>query len=270
MDERLQEKCALCRKECKLTFEHIPPKASFNSTPAKPVSGDKIITDDERMPWDISGLQYTNQQRGMGKVSLCKECNNNTGAWYGSEFNLISHIMHQTLSEYISDKVNGIGIKEVHPLRFLKQVISMFCSINNFEDIRMEGLRKFVLNKAETGLDKTQYKICMYFTRSSIMKYAPLSVVLKTNGSTLESMALSEITAYPLGFILYFAPSDTWEYDGIDITNFADCNYDDKADIEMPLCIQEMNDLFPTFYRSKEDIQKCIDENHSLSTKNVK
>ena len=166
MDKKLYGKCALCRKECELTFEHIPPRAAFNSTPVRPVTGDKIIKDQDRMPWDASGLPYTNQQRGMGKFTLCKECNNNTGAWFGNDYNQISHVLHQTLSEHIPSSVNGIGIKEVFPLRFLKQVISMFCSINNFEDPRIEILRKFVLNKTKTGLDKTKYKICMYFTRS--------------------------------------------------------------------------------------------------------
>ena len=30
-------KCALCGRIGELSFEHIPPKAAFNSTPARPV-----------------------------------------------------------------------------------------------------------------------------------------------------------------------------------------------------------------------------------------
>lgn len=74
-------------------------------------------------------------------------------------------------------------------------------------------------------------------------------------------MALSEITAYPLGFVLYFEPSETWKYDGINITGFGDCRFNDLADIEIPLCIKDMNDIFPTFYRSREDVKKCIEHN---------
>ena len=68
-------KCALCGQECELTFEHIPPRAAFNSTPTKPVSGEELL-DDDRMPWDTTGLKYTNQQKGMGRYSLCPKCNN--------------------------------------------------------------------------------------------------------------------------------------------------------------------------------------------------
>ncbi len=84
-------KCALCGKECELTFEHVPPRAAFNSTPTRPVSENEIfkeevINDKERMPWDTEGLKYQNQQQGMGRYSLCHECNNNTGSWYGDAY----------------------------------------------------------------------------------------------------------------------------------------------------------------------------------------
>lgn len=85
------------------------------------------------------------------------------------------------------------------------------------------------------------------FYEKQAKKYAPLSVVIKMSNSNLESMALSEITAYPLGFVLYFNPTDTWKYDGIDIIHFAECNYNYIADIEIPLCINEMNAYFRLF-----------------------
>lgn len=66
-------KCALCGKECELTFEHIPPRAAFNSTPARPVSGVEVLTeknlnDKERLPWDTTGLRYQNQQQRHGAL----------------------------------------------------------------------------------------------------------------------------------------------------------------------------------------------------------
>ncbi len=255
-------RCALCKQACELTFEHIPPAAAFNSTPAKPVSGDKIIEDDDRMPWDTTGLKYYNQQRGMGKYSLCKSCNNNTGTWYGYEYIKLAHIIHSAFGDKDISLKGGIGIKDVYPLRFIKQVLSMFCAINSLTDKRFDSLREFVLNKNSKGIDKTKYKLCMYFTKSNLVKYAPLTVILRINkNGTNESIALTEITAYPLGFILYLDPTDTWEYDGFDITSFADIEYDDIASVEMPLLINEVNDIFPTFYRTKEEIIECIEEN---------
>ena len=146
----------------------------------------------------------------------------------------------------------------------------MFCSINNFEDERIDTLRRFVTGKDAVGLDKSKYKVCMYLTRSKLMKYAPLSVIIKMKESAFESMALSEITAYPLGFVLYFDPTETFHYDGLDITHFADFEFNDVADIQMPFCIYEMNDFFPTYYRSKEEIQDCINENRKWAEEYAK
>lgn len=263
-------KCALCGKECELTFEHVPPRAAFNSTPARPVSGEKLFEEklddgEERMPWDMEGLPYQNQQKGMGKYSLCRECNNNTGSWYGDAYVTFARIAHAAIKNYKEDDHSGIGFKEIYPLKIIKQILSMFCSINSFEDSRLEPLREFVLNKNAVGLDKTKYKLCMYFTDSNLMKYANLSVMLKLTDTGAESIALSEITAYPFGFVLYFNPTDTWKYHGIDITGFADVGYDDLATVEMPWKIEEMNGILPEHYRSKEEIQKCIEENRKWS-----
>jgi hypothetical protein len=74
-------------------------------------------------------------------------------------------------------------------------------------------------------------------------------------------MALAEITAYPFGFILYFDPTETWHYHGIDITPLVDCGYNDICDISMPWKVQEMNDIFPESYRSKDQIIQCIKNN---------
>lgn len=263
-------KCALCGKECNLSFEHIPPESAFNNSPAKPVSGDKLVEDDDRMPWDTSGLKYEHQQRGMGKYSLCRECNSFTGVYYGKAYTYIARIMHVTLHEEIDPKYNAVGIKDIYPLRFIKQVLSMFCSINNSNDSRFDDLRAFVLDKNAVGIDKAKYKICMYFTKSNLTKYASFSVLLKQTAVGLESMAVSEITAYPLGFILYFNPTDTWEYDGFDITSFTDYNYDDKFTFEFPLCVKEVNDFFPTFFRTKEEIQECIKTNKKWAEENHK
>lgn len=257
-------KCALCRNECELTFEHIPPRAAFNATPAKPVTGLQLH-EGGRMPWDTAGLTYQNQQQGMGKYSLCSTCNNNTGSWYGDEYVSFARTVHGVLSEPIDSQYHSFGVRDIHPLRFIKQVISLFCSINNAPDNRMDALRRFVIDKEAVGLDKTKYKICMYFTRSTLMKYAPLSVVMRFGETKCEFLALSEITAYPLGFVLYFDPTDTFHYHGLDITHFADCTYEDVAEIQMPFCIYEMNDIFPTFYRSQEEVKACVEQNQALS-----
>lgn len=259
-------KCALCGKECKLTFEHIPPRSAFNSTPAKPVSMEELLKGGnfagrERLPWETGGLKYQNQQQGMGRYSLCKTCNSHTGKWYGDAYITFAKIASDAIRNLSVEESSRIGFKEIYPLRIIKQIFSLFCSINGIDNPKLEPIRKFVLDKDAVGIDKTQFKLCMYFTKSTLMKQAPMAVSLKICGDKSEIMALSEITAYPFGFILYFDPTESWDYHGVDITCFADVDFNTKANIEMPWRIEEMNNFLPEDFRTKEEIIKCIEEN---------
>ena len=38
--------------------------------------------------------------------------------------------------------------------------------------------------------------------------------------------------------VLYFEPTDTWTYEGVDITEMANYGYNDLCDVELPLCIK--------------------------------
>ena len=60
--ERHYGRCALCGKEGELTFEHIPPRSAFNSHRTKMYTGDQLLADINRMPFDVQGLQYRNHQ----------------------------------------------------------------------------------------------------------------------------------------------------------------------------------------------------------------
>ena len=258
-------KCALCGKECKLTFEHIPPRAAFNSTPAKPVSMEELlkngnISGKERLPWDTKGLKYQNQQKGMGRYSLCRTCNSYTGKHYGDAYASFAKLASDAIRNLPVEEAGGICFKEVFPLRIIKQIFSLFCSINGINNPKLESIRRFVLDKDAVGIDKTQFKLCMYFTKSTLMKQSPMMISAKLDSENCENMAMSEITAYPFGFILYFDPTESWDYHGTDITCFADVDFDTKANIEMPWRIEEVNNFFPEDFRTKAEIIKCMEE----------
>ena len=139
----------------------------------------------------------------------------------------------------------------------------MFCSINSENDI-FDPVRRFVLDNESCDLDQSKFKIYMYLTKSTYAKYAPLTVIMKCNKLPIESILVSEMTSYPLGFALYIDPPQTLESEGFEITSMCDCNYDDLADLYIPLCVKEMNNYFPTFYRTQEEIRKCIEDNKGM------
>ncbi|MGI6280182.1 MAG: hypothetical protein ACOYJS_06445, partial [Acutalibacteraceae bacterium] len=161
-------KCALCGKETELTFEHIPPRKAFNWFPQKTITGDNLInmvSEPNRNPWDTTGLQYRNDQRGMGKFTLCQECNNFTGSRYGNEYVAFAHGIHSVLLEHPCKNKEMIQIKaEFKPLAVFKQIISMFCSVNHSfsENDDFSKLRKFVMDEKSNDFPKKRIRVTMY------------------------------------------------------------------------------------------------------------
>ena len=243
-------KCALCGKEGKLTFEHIPPRAAFNSEPVRPVTLQAILEGPDREPWDISGLKYINQQQGMGVHSLCASCNNITGAWYGDAYRELAYRAMALVETQIDPSYQSVEFKNVYPLRFIKQILSLFCSVN--PGAKIDDLRELVLNRDQYGIDKTQYKLCMYFTRSKTKRYFGFTGMSMLTGETL---LFSEITAAPFGFLLYLDPPADYAFPGFDITPLADSKNDDLCNIKMPLTFLEVNNWLPHDYRTKDEIR---------------
>lgn len=243
-------RCALCGKECKLSFEHIPPESAFNSTPVKPVTGETMLQNRDRVPWDITGLPFQNCQKGMGLDSLCENCNNNTGSWYGSAYSMFAKSVAYLTENYLNPNYKSVEIKNLYPLRIIKQVISMFCSIN--PNANIDDLRQFVLDKEATGIDKKRYKLCMYFTRSNIKRFNEINAIMNIKEKSLS--IISEITAYPLGFLLYFDPIENQKFKGVDITVFTDSKYNDVCNIKMPIQYYEINNWLSLDYRTKSEI----------------
>lgn len=257
-------KCALCGKNFKLTFEHIPPKAANNSKPARLVSGNAHFKKNNRLPWDTTGIRYHNQQQGSGVFSLCTECNNNTGALYGNDYIEFVKRAITMIKCDIPDNHDVVDFKEIYPLRVIKQICSMFCSINP-ELSYLDDMRKFVLNKESNTLNKEKYRIQMYFNKGNMTKYNGYTCQIDIGGSTIE---MSELLIPPFGFQLIFDPKDEIQYTGFNITHFADCKYNDRAKVTVPILFNEVNNIFPNDYRTKCEIIDQIEQSEKNKKEN--
>ena len=72
---------------------------------------------------------------------------------------------------------------------------------------------------------------------------------------------VSEISTVPAGFILYRDLPLGHQPPGTEITNFAQCDYNDTATITMELNVYENNTWLPADFRTKEDIKTTIEKN---------
>ncbi len=253
LDKHIGE-CAICGKMKKLTFEHIPPKAAFNGSKTKQYNISDYFKS-ENMPWDFTGLKYRQSQKGNGFYSLCRECNNNTGAWYGKDYcDFITKLGNSIIQQraLLQSQVVQIDATDIYPLRILKQIISMFLSLNR--DFDLPGLKEFVLDKNSKSFDKNKYKICIYLFKGTVIKFVPFCVL--GNIKTFSITKVSEIADFPIGMILYIDPNDNTKIEGTDITEFSSFNYDEKQNILLPLYCKDVNTPFPCDFRTKSEIMK--------------
>ncbi len=74
--------CRICgRNVAELTFEHVAPRAALNNEQTR------VYGIDDWMRRGDDGLLTAGrvEQRGAGDYTLCADCNNKTGSWYGTE-----------------------------------------------------------------------------------------------------------------------------------------------------------------------------------------
>src|SRR2546430_993545 len=96
--------CRVCRRpNVKLTFEHVPPKSSFNEG-RQEVFG---LMDFLRRPFDGEMTGGEIEQRGAGEWSLCESCNNQTGSWYVPELGRATAAGVRLLSQLPLKELDG-------------------------------------------------------------------------------------------------------------------------------------------------------------------
>ena len=266
-------KCHLCGKQEKLTFEHIPPQKANNNKRVHAIIGDTLMQHigGVKKPWELSGLRYKNMQRGMGGYTLCESCNNLTGEWYARDYTNFANIVGYLLNNKINvDEIQsfGVQIENMYPLRIIKQILCMFVSTMHPEFLDAnEELRKFILDKNSTNLDKTKYRISMYTLKEQKIQWSGLNAMI--TGKNVRTVAFMDL--YPLGFVLELEPKEENFKYVQDITNLAtDYDYNFRGTVYMQLNILERNTLYPCDFRSKKEIETQIEESKLNMVKNIK
>jgi hypothetical protein len=220
--------CKICGNEGILTLEHIPPKSTFNkNTRYKSILLLDYLTLEDPLNVTISGKTY---QGGTGFHSLCKKCNNFLGTQYVNPY--VSFV--KSLSNVVFNNPNNhfvVEIRELHLLRILKQIISMFISINmNLRESHPE-LIEFVRDENLNYLPNN-IKIFVYLNTEGNLRHLPLMV--KGNFGSNISIYCSEITFPPLGYVLSINHSSEIQY-LTEITNFKNFSLNELTDIKLDM-----------------------------------
>lgn len=255
--KRVISVCHICGELKELTFEHVPPRSAFNNSRVLY----SFYKPGQDLPPPLAERRGSVQQKGLGAYTLCRKCNNDTGAWYGSHFAEYCKAGMEVLetrppetATYIENRI------ELSPLAVLKQIASMFLSINPVE-VRSSNLSlvDFVREKENRMLD-SRYRFFTYLNRTGIHRISPITGVVSFDRRTMQFQAprvLSEFSFPPYGYIMTFDSSSP-QRDLLEITHFKDFSYEETATMALTYPVYETNSVYPLDYRSNEELKSAI------------
>ena len=241
--------CCLCGVEGPLSFEHVPPRTAFNGRRVVSFKGMDTV---KLGPGESIRGSGRIQQRGAGGHTLCPRCNNETGGWYAGHFvewcYQAAHILERS-----GGRPSLIYFYHIYPLRILKQITAMFCSVAGPELAeKHSGLRRFLLNKQARCLPR-HLRFFVYFNTKGKARFAGVTGMM--NLESRRMTMLTEISFPPLGYVLTIdsePPDDRL----VEITHFSRFGYLEYHFWGAHLPVLETHLMYPGDYRSRGEIEK--------------
>lgn len=240
--------CHLCGKYGELTYEHIPPRAAYNKSPVLVAYGRQLFGSK-----GIDALETEKHQRGAGDFTLCAQCNNDTGTWYGHAY--VDWVRQAAeLLDRAKNAPSLIYPFRLYPLRIIKQIVAMFFSVNSptFRE-RVPYLERFVLNKALRYLPPDIGVYAGYTVMKGNSRSAGLSGILDGSGRAPQTYAVSEIAFPPFCFVMTFdCPCPDRRL--IDISSFATYGYGEIRSFDLRMSVLPIHTAYPTDYRTPQEV----------------
>ncbi len=225
--------CHLCNEYKELTFEHIPPKAANNDRP--------ILIQKHEHLFNTKSFVYGKSIRsnqGAGSYCFCKNCNNNTGTWYGRDFGIF---VNQTINYFEDTVIYNYNLIPLNckPLNVLKQILTMFLAIDNSGLLRGDKeLVDFILKK-ENKTISDKYQVYIYNTFSNKKR----RYGIQWNNLNGYMCTHSEITFNPFGYLLAIEsppPIETMT----NITGFKNFDFNEQKNFVLPLFHLKTDKMF--------------------------
>lgn len=270
-------RCHICGDIKRLTFEHIPPKASGNSKPVKIITGEQMIKE-ARIPWDTSGLKYVPQQKGMGKSVLCQDCNNITGGWYADAYKSFYFQIPFLKVDPIDSQHSLIDLtfSAIYPLRVIKQIVCMFMGIcDAYLGDTYPEMREFILTKESKYLDFSKYRLSFFIRRGKFRNPQQLAqftlLSLRKSTNEYQHNVVSYIDTPTVEFLFEEQSNGKLPDDslGVDLCQFAnDFSYNDCVNLRVQMPTFERNSWIPYDIRTQGEITAEAEKNRKWAGEN--
>jgi hypothetical protein len=234
--------CRLCGIVKNLTFEHVPPEAAFNSHPRFHPSTREMI---EARCRGGPSPSIVEEPRGSGAYTLCGECNTKRGARYAREF-----IDWAVFWQGVLDTEPSAGVitaaSRIRPSRIMKQLTLMgLCSSPPKTGSINDGVRRFIYTAPATGLPP-DIRVFVALTRDKDARQG--GGVGKVNTETGIASIFSEVAFAPFISVMTLGGTPPPDPRLVDITRFAQANYDEQSTTRLTLPVLRLQDIYPGSY----------------------
>jgi len=239
--------CRICKKVKKLTLEHVPPRVAFNKhTRYYSIPFEELANSENPLEHNPKGKV---QQGGHGYYSLCDVCNSFLNKNYVRPYANWTNIGMSLILEYNFDYIHFFAEKQ-NPIRVLKQIVSMFISMNEtWFTNQYPELLEFVRNP-EYKLLTNKYRLYCYLNNEGQMR------TLRWNYTNTHGI-ICEFAFRPFGYVLNIEETETID-NLTDISYFNDFVDDRNHKLELGIFKHPTYLPIPLDYRSKSEIEKSI------------
>lgn len=236
-----QGMCHLCGRVDRLTFEHIPPRRVFNDRPL-------VLRTIDHIARGWKGAARF--RRGLGRTTLCEQCNGRTAALYGSAF---AEWTRQALrfAGRVGAETTLCLPFDVCPLGVLKQVLTMaLAATGGGESQRCGELQRWILCPQQRHLPR-EYGVFAYFNPDGGYRLAGNVAVLRPDRG-LVNYVLAEVAFPPMGYcVLRLGPAEPSipKHEGLcDIGFFSRFGYEERRTVWLTMARRSPTGPFPLAY----------------------
>lgn len=238
--------CHLCGRFGKLSWEHVPPAAAFNSEPLRFLEYQESI--------DLITPKGRQNQRGAGAFTLCERCNNLTGKWYAADFARWC-VQGAKVLAMTDDKPRLIYMHYVLPLRVLKQIFVMCFSINSPTWRKtVPELEEFVLDRERRWLNP-RFRVFVYYNLEGLYRRVGNWVAAINLYSSGKPIQVTELSHPPFGYVVTTDGSKPEER-LFEISHFRRYGYDDFKVAPIYPEVLPTHLGIPLDYRTREEIEE--------------
>ena len=273
--------CKICGNKKKLSKEHIPPSAAFNSGEYKVQSINRYKTK------GLTVWQKKKKQGGYFAYVMCIECNNRTGQWYGGEYKRLAKACSPFAHPSNVGQIVPVKVPRLFPIRAFKQVLTMICATSSAEmsdewrgvlspavsdwgaakfdrDISLAtksipSIRNFILDKEASGLP-AGIRLYAYLIGNRAGRIT--GVVKMWSRRTGASVLFAEFGWPPLGWVVVFDGSVKDKL--YDVTAWSEYRYNEEVSITLNLPCYWLESRVPLDFRSPREVAKSRAKNQAI------